>query len=501
MKRMIAAVLLVVLAVGFCGCSRFDPKNYGVETLAQTAYPQGIGFEDYEQKRAVREQNLLDYGLTNTLNAFAFETGSAVLSEKENALYSPLSLYFPLALTAYGAQGETREELMRLLNGMPQSAADDAILFENAIYLPAESAEQLPSWAELGEPIGYAVRTDGSSVKVYESAKNGGLMALEDGKDIPVLYGFAGGQYDAETLAVQCGNLYRRLYTDNKIGRLQIANSLWVGQDLQLRPAFLDTAAAAFYASVYAADFGQPQTAEAMAAWVAQNTGGKLSYTPSVDPQQMMSILNTIYYYDEWTDRFDAGKTEDDLFWRTDGQTVECPFMNATYGSHIFAAGEGFTRSSLGLKNGGSMIFILPDEGVSCTQLLESPAQMQEAFFGGTAYAGEVVWQIPKFSFGAKVELQDVLRELGVEQIFGAQADFSDMADSQLWVSSVNQQSRISIDERGVEAAAYTELSYAGAAMPQGRADMILNRPFIYGIQVNGVLLFVGVCGDPTSAV
>jgi len=38
----------------------------------------------------------------------------------------------------------------------------------------------------------------------------------------------------------------------------------------------------------------------------------------------------------------------------------------------------------------------------------------------------------------------------------------------------------------------------AGSAMPEGHADMLLNRPFIYGITAqNRSLLFVGVCENP----
>ena len=41
-------------------------------------------------------------------------------------------------------------------------------------------------------------------------------------------------------------------------------------------------------------------------------------------------------------------------------------------------------------------------------------------------------------------------------------------------------------------------IDYAGAAMPEGRADMRLTRPFLYGIiGTDGSLLFVGICENP----
>lgn len=66
------------------------------------------------------------------------------------------------------------------------------------------------------------------------------------------------------------------------------------------------------------------------------------------------------------------------------------------------------------------------------------------------------------------------------------------------FVSEVQQNTHIAIDENGVEAAAFTEVRYVGSAPPQGRVDMIFDRPFIYGITAeNGTLLFVGVCENP----
>ena len=59
------------------------------------------------------------------------------------------------------------------------------------------------------------------------------------------------------------------------------------------------------------------------------------------------------------------------------------------------------------------------------------------------------------------------------------------------------QEVHIGIDENGVEAAAFTEILWAGAALPQGRAEMILNRPFLYAVKNKGQILFVGICQDP----
>lgn len=92
------------------------------------------------------------------------------------------------------------------------------------------------------------------------------------------------------------------------------------------------------------------------------------------------------------------------------------------------------------------------------------------------------------------------LKKLGVNSAFAPDADFTGITDHMAYITDVLQETHIAIDEDGVEASAFTQIDYAGSAMPKGRADMILNRPFIYGITArNGSLLFMGVCENPSE--
>ena len=65
--------------------------------------------------------------------------------------------------------------------------------------------------------------------------------------------------------------------------------------------------------------------------------------------------------------------------------------MNQTMGSDGFSKGTNFTRSSLGLKNGGQMVFFLPDKGISPYELISSPEQIKSVFEEGEDFHGEAV--------------------------------------------------------------------------------------------------------------
>lgn len=305
---------------------------------------------------------------------------------------------------------------------------------------------------------------------------------------------------DIETLSNQSGNLYRLLYTDNEISQLRIANSLWLDKKMEFKNDYLSNAVNNFYSSLFSVDFSDQNTSLAMNKWVSENTNGTLERAAKPTNNQIMSILNTIYFYDQWIDRFDASKTKKDTFTLSNGSKVKCDFMNSEYFSHGFSKGDGFTRSSLGLKTAGEMVFILPDEGVSVEDLLSSPEKIKEIFNGGEDNCGEVVWKIPKFSYGTSLDINDAMKALGVSKAFDKSADFSGITDNTAFISNITQNTHIAIDENGVEASAFTEISMDGAAMPTGRAEMILDRPFVYGItSQTGNLLFIGVCNNPTN--
>ena len=308
------------------------------------------------------------------------------------------------------------------------------------------------------------------------------------------------GVSDINTLSTECGKLYRLLYTDNEISKLRIANSLWMdnemnGEPIRFKDSYIDNAVRSFYASLFTVDFSDMSAGQAMGQWIRDNTNGTLSADYDVDPEQIMSILNTVYYYDEWVASFNVDKTQAGTFYLEDGSTTICDFMNMIQGSHAFSKGEGYTRSSLNLKDKGQMVFILPDENISIFDLIDSG--IEEMFEGGESNYGEVVWSVPKFGCDSEFKLAGMLKSLGVTSAFNMDADFSGITDHLAFISDITQKTHISVNEKGVEASAFTQIDYAGSSLPQDRAEMILNRPFLYGITtVNGTLLFIGVCID-----
>ena len=97
---------------------------------------------------------------------------------------------------------------------------------------------------------------------------------------------------------------------------------------------------------------------------------------------------------------------------------------------------------------------------------------------------------------------ENALRALGVTDVFDAgKADFSPLTDKAdaIFLSQAKHAARVTIDEEGVVAAAYTVMVACGAALPPDeRVEFTLDRPFLFAVTgESGEILFAGIVNTP----
>ena len=104
------------------------------------------------------------------------------------------------------------------------------------------------------------------------------------------------------------------------------------------------------------------------------------------------------------------------------------------------------------------------------------------------------------------MKLEDLLQTMGIQTAFTDSADFSGMlAKKKAKISKVIQETHISIDEDGAEAAAYTKIDMVDTCIPivhQSPIEMKFDRPFLFAItsdRQTDVPLFIGVVSNPAE--
>lgn len=424
------------------GDSAEKPEN--TEAFLGIVYPEYVSYseDDWEDWKRLLEDNCISEEFSKALERFAMVSGSSVLSgTKENVNYSPLSLYYALALVGCGAEGETADEILDIL-GM----SDQAEL--------SEQCRKLYQYFYYSELRNQAY--DAGSEEAYQDV-------------------------------------------------IQLGNSLWISKKLEVKETYRNMVLERFFAQSYQVDFQSADAGSLMSKWISEHTKGVLEPELSLDSETLLSIINTLYFYGSWTEKFSQALTETDRFTLADGSQTEWDFMNSDDTAGRFQKGEGFTVSYLDTSNNCRMVFLLPDEGYTVEEFTRSPELLQQAldFDSREWQSGQVIWKIPKFAFGSSFALADTLKNLGVERMFREDGEFSLISEQPLKITQVIQETHIGIDEQGVEGAAYTGIDLAvGMLVDESqKAEMILNRPFLYGIQENdsGAWLFLGVCQNPAA--
>ncbi len=411
-----AAVLAAAILIGiFSG-----PMTIHADAVALAEYPEDSSYVNVIEYK----ENLAGF-FTSTLAQILGDAGS------ENAAFSPMNLYFALAMLAEIADGDTRSQLLSLLGA-------------------AQTTE---------------LRTQSSAL--WNSAYSTGNNPCT------------------------------------------LANSLWLNTGIQYDQSVMDILSTDYYASVYQRDLSESQALKDIRAWISNETDGLLK--ESVDnmniPENAELVLaSTVYLQARWREKFSSANNTEGVFHAASGD-VSCTFMNQKRMEGDYYWGENYSAVCKNLEGGYHMWLILPDEGVSVDEVLESGAYT-ELFLceeEDASYGSKYMYinlSLPKFDITCTQDLKEDLQALGVSDVFDlGLADLSaGLPDNgALAVTEIQQSTRICVDEDGVKAATYIRIIGEGAAEPPSdEVDFVLDRPFLFVITSSTDLpLFAGVINNP----
>ena len=310
---------------------------------------------------------------------------------------------------------------------------------------------------------------------------------------------------DIETLRAQATELWNASYRDDGASSSLLASSVWLNEDVDFVPKTMQTLADVYYASSYRGEMGSDGFNEALQAWLNENTGGLLQEQAAgveLDAETLLALATTVYFRAKWTNEFLARNTEPGTFHAPKGD-LTCDMMHG--GANAYYWGEHFSAVTRGLDAMmGAMYFILPDEGVSVDELLsddEALRFLQKPGNWENAAYPVIRLTLPKFDVVSDLDLVEGLKTLGVTDVFDWHiSDFTPMTrDMPAYVSKAEHAARVTVDEEGVVAAAYTVLAVdSGGMLPEDEIDFVLDRPFLFVITgTTGLPLFVGVVNQP----
>ncbi len=316
------------------------------------------------------------------------------------------------------------------------------------------------------------------------------------------------GVSDLTSFRSDSQSLYQNLYYDVKEGlgdnakyaTSKIANGVFVHNDAEVQPSYLDTLATEYYAEVFHTSF-DAEAKEGIADWLNDKTNDFLDVSPDdleVDPETLYALYNTIYMKESWVAGFDTRLTLPGTFTTTDGGDSQTgDFMYGDEHVPYFSHPE-YRSLAKGLYGGGQVIFVLPEEGYLPSDILQSQTlvdqildEMVNATIDDEVYAHI---GLPKGKTLQKYSLKETLQACGITSVFSESSDLGNAIEN-AYVETITQKVGVEFTEQGAEAAAYTEVEVGETAMPSdANVTFILNHSFLYFIvSPEGVPLFIGV--------
>ena len=279
------------------------------------------------------------------------------------------------------------------------------------------------------------------------------------------------------------------------VEQYNIANCIWVRGDYN-RNFYLVAK------NYYNADVKKlnNDSAKDINSWINNKTNGKIpQMVDKIDPNEKACLVNAVYFYSNWINKFPLYSTREDAEWFCeDGTKATCTMMHhqGEYKVFDYKGGEILIKP---LKGHAAMYFMLPPKD---TKLSDYVAQFDfNEIITNDIYDGEnyKVW-LPRFSVEYSESMIDTFKNLGLKKAFlPKQADFSNLAKGDFYISDILHKATIGVDEKGCEASAATVIHMAGMAAPVPAKEIYFNRPFAFAVvdELDNLVIFEGCVYKP----
>lgn len=288
--------------------------------------------------------------------------------------------------------------------------------------------------------------------------------------------------------------------------QLSMADSVWLRDDpaLKVKDTFLAIAAEDYQAEIFSAPFDE-NTRKDINTWVEDKTDGEIqNFIDKIYDDDIMYLINTTLFDAKWQKKYENDDIRDCDFTALSGETTQVEMMYSdehTYLENNFCTGliKYYTEEKY------AFAALLPNEDITIYQLVDrlDSNTLHELING--RISAEVEAGIPAFTGETKLELTDILPEMGMPLAFSQGADFSDMATydgGNLYIGRVLHQTRIEVNAQGTKAAAATAvvMESRAAETSSNSYTVILNRPFVYMLidMQQEIPIFIGVMTDPS---
>jgi serine protease inhibitor len=313
--------------------------------------------------------------------------------------------------------------------------------------------------------------------------------------------GFSG----QETSAINDYNklLLNQLQSLDEQVTFNIANSIWYTNTFNPIPAFLTVNQNYYNAEVSPLDFSSPSAVTTINNWVSAKTNNAIpTIVDKISANDVMYLINALYFKGAWRNQFDSSKTTDQNFYKEDQNVVNCKMMTQ---ENSFPCYSNDICSAIEMPYGQGnfvMTIMLPNTGKTTADLIAAFTADNWKTINDGLIARKVQINLPRFKLCYEASLNGLLSSMGMADAFNSMlADFTGInAGGRLYISDVKHKTMVDVNEEGTVAAAVTSviITTTVSMLPY---VINVNKPFVFVIseKSTGAILFTGRIMDPTK--
>lgn len=278
-------------------------------------------------------------------------------------------------------------------------------------------------------------------------------------------------------------------------------NSIWLHNGLfkNILAPFIEVNKESYNAGVYSVDMLSKKASESINTWVNENTKGliPLLYRENELPGCDIALINALYFRALWKYEFNETTVKEKFNnYNSTTSTVE---MMTGGGVFISTRIDETLVFPMDFGNSGyRMVFFVPDPGKSMKDFITKLDYEKWSAARKSMKPEYDIYNIkmPVFEIDSKLELNDILKQIGLGSMFGGKADFSNISDIKFGNLEIKQLSKLRVGVTGVEAASLTLEQFGSAPLlPEPTVlNIVLDRPFSFLIEEasSGTILFMG---------
>ncbi|XP_039110497.1 kallistatin [Hyaena hyaena] len=286
-------------------------------------------------------------------------------------------------------------------------------------------------------------------------------------------------------------------------------SALFLSQELQILPGFLNDSVAFYESKPFLADFHDTEgTTRLINDHVREETQGKIvDLVSGLSTDIAMVLVNYIYFKALWEKPFVPSLTTPQDFYVDENTVVKVPMMLQDTEHHWYLHDRYLPCSVLRMdyKGNAMAFFILPNRGeMKQVEEVLTPEMLTRwnRLLQKRYLYRKLELHFPKFSISGSYKLHQILPKLGFVDVFSQKADLSGITEERkLQVSKSFHKAILEVDEAGTQAAAATGSFITFLSARHSRGVLRFNRPFLVVIFSTDTqsILFLGKVVNPTK--